>query len=292
MALIPGEQASFMMKLLEKGVSSKDKQNYEDADRLALMGKRFPNGYISDENATMDSSGIPAEQTIMNIVRGKALSKWGKILKHKKAYEYYPELGEMKTMRIPDEDKDAAGVFMGEGEGVFAIKPEEKLDTLLHESQHGIDFLDRDKKKQYNDTYYVDKWMSDHKDDEHIGQIGGFNDSVGYDMAYYLNPAEVRGRMTEKGEGSDVAGYLQKFNQEVANTLQNFGDGVTADNAGAAYEKWQNVMSGYKDNNSFFDLADKINNFSDYMYQLNEDAQNKASTSNQQEIESFLQSLQ
>ncbi len=145
MALVPGEDAHFMKKILDKGVSEDDKRNYKEADRLTMFGKRFPGGYIDDSEAVVRGD-IPKETTTMS-----------KVLNHPKLYEYYPELAQRKAM--PNVSLSEAASYDTEDKNfrfnTIGADGKLKRGNVLHETQHGVQDLDGDiKENVYNDTKY------------------------------------------------------------------------------------------------------------------------------------------
>ena len=145
MALIPGEDAHFMKKLLDKGVSKEDKRNYENADRLSMFGKRFPGGYIDDSEAVVRGD-IPKEATTMS-----------KVLRHPKLYKYYPELAHKKAMPSISLSESASYDVKDKNFRFNTLGAEGKLKRgdVLHETQHGVQDLDGEVKENvYDDTKY------------------------------------------------------------------------------------------------------------------------------------------
>jgi len=271
MALIPGEETSFMMELLAKGVSNKDKENYKDADRLAMMGNRFPGGFIPDEEASINNSQIPAtadQYGFIDRMRNKDKGEIGKTLNHPELYKYYPELAKMETQ---NKNTDGyIGAFAGIGDGKYFLGQDAPRNTVLHETQHAVDWLDRDKKDLHNSKTVINDWMAKQPGDKRKSMVGKFNDDMGYRLGYLLSGDEVRGRMTGQGKGAKVSEYISAFDDEVVNTVKNTFPRVTKDNVSDFYVKWQTVMEGFNNGASMDDMYKNLDNFVGYVNNLPE----------------------
>ena len=163
------DPVDFMNTQLNKGVSAQDRQNYLDADRLAVYSSN-PNaikkyGVAYTTPAGVQRAWIPDNANIARNVPSRSLANktpkgWtvvtdnlGKILPKNEAYKYYPGLAEVPVHYETDPNSRFKASYNPEEKIItvylaHAKNDDDIINSILHESQHYTQEID---KQKYND---------------------------------------------------------------------------------------------------------------------------------------------